>query len=184
MSDPDPTTVLTVPAANPARRMATAVSGDTSPRCVGGCDVPYARGAVTDIYDPSSYALSPPHEVFADLRRTDPVHWQAMPGGSGYWAILRHADVIGVARDPRVFSASAGGVVLEDLAPDQLAMMRHMLLAMDPPVHTQHRQPLAPSFGATVIARMEGQIRAICREILAGVTPGEDVDFVHAVCSR
>ena len=36
---------------------------------------------------------------------------------------------------PEVFSASEGGVVLEDLAPEQLEMMRNMLLAMDPPRH-------------------------------------------------
>ena len=51
--------------------------------------------------------------------------------------------------------------------PEQLVMMRHMLLAMDPPVHTAHRQPLSPSFTARTIARMEDQIRRICRQILA-----------------
>jgi len=139
---------------------------------------------VLDIYLPDSYVDGPPHQVFEELRRTDPVHWQDMPDGTGYWAVLRHADVVHVARHPHLFSASEGGVVLEDLDPDTLAMMRHMLLAMDPPAHPLHRKPLAPSFTARVIGRMEGQIRGICRAILAGAREQGDVEFVHDVCAR
>ena len=73
-----------------------------------------------DLYDPDGYVAGPPHEVFARLRREQPVFWQAMPDGTGYWAVLRHADVVHVARDPTLFSAAIGGVVLEDLPPEQL----------------------------------------------------------------
>jgi len=104
-----------------------------------------------------------------------------MPDGTGYWAILRHADVVHVARTPEAFSASLGGVVLEDLAEEQLAMMRHMLLAMDPPGHDVHRKPLAPTFGARVIGRLEQQIRSIVRSVLEEHEATE-VDLVHDVC--
>jgi cytochrome P450 len=136
---------------------------------------------VIDLYDPATYADAPPHDVLAELRRTDPVRWQDIPGGKGYWAVLRHADVVHVARTPQVFSATAGGVVLEDLDPEQLAMMQHMLLAMDPPVHDSHRRPLAPTFGARVIGSMEARIRGIVVEILDAIGDGE-VDLVHDVC--
>ena len=137
-----------------------------------------------DIYRPDSYVAGPPHQVFEQLRRSDPVHWQDMGDGTGYWAVLRYADVVHVARESQLFSASAGGVVLEDLSPEQLAMMRHMLLAMDPPAHDRYRRPLAPTFGGRVIARMEEQIRAISRSILAEAADRGEVDFVHDVCSR
>ena len=39
--------------------------------------------------------------------------WQDLGDGTGCWAILRHADLVHVAREPRLFSASEGGVVLE-----------------------------------------------------------------------
>ena len=135
-----------------------------------------------DLYDPDTYVEGPPHEAFEHLRRTDPVHWQDMPDGTGYWAVLRHADVVHVARSPHLFSASLGGVVLEDLPEETLAMMRHMLLAMDPPVHDVHRRPLAPRFAARVMAGMEPQIREIVADILAAVPEGEEVDLVHDVC--
>jgi cytochrome P450 len=136
-----------------------------------------------DLYTPDAYVEGPPHAVFEHLRDVDPVHWQEMGDGTGYWAVLRHADVVHVARHPNLFSASAGGVVLEDLDPETLAMMRHMLLAMDPPVHPLHRQPLAPSFTARVIGRMESQVRRICRGVLARARQKPDVEFVHDICS-
>ena len=62
----------------------------------------------------------PPHELFAELRRTQPVFWQDMPDEPGYWAVLKHADVVHVAKEPTLFSASEGGVVLENLTPEAL----------------------------------------------------------------
>jgi cytochrome P450 len=134
-----------------------------------------------DIYSPDAYVDGPPHEVFADLRRRSPVHWQEMEGEPGYWAVLRHADVVHVAREPNLFSASEGGVVLEDLEPEMLEMMRHMLLAMDPPRHVEYRRPLADHFKGRVIAAMEGQIRDICRALMADAAERRDVEFVHDV---
>src|SRR4051794_25741895 len=136
-----------------------------------------------NIYDPDVYVEGVPHDVFAELRHTQPVYFQEMPHEPGYWAVLEHADVVHVAREPVLFSASEGGVVLENLAPDQLEMMRHMLLAMDPPRHVDYRRPLAPTFKARVIARMEDTIRGICREIMAEAAEKRDVEFVHDVTS-
>jgi len=134
-----------------------------------------------DIYSPDWYLGDDVHETFARLRRTDPVHWQDMPGEPGYWAVLRHADLVEVARHPETYSAWLGSVVLETLPEEQLEMMRHMLLVMDPPHHTAYRQPLAPHFGARVISRMEEQIRDRCRAILEAAGDKVEVDFCHEV---
>src|SRR5438045_4065247 len=139
--------------------------------------------AVTDLYDPDLYVEGAPHEMFAELRRTQPVYFQEMTGEPGYWAVLKHADVVHVAREPQLFSASEGGVMLENLGPAALDMMRNMLLAMDPPRHVEYRRPIAPRFKARVIARMEAQIRAICREIMVDAAAKRDVEFVHDVTS-
>jgi cytochrome P450 len=137
-----------------------------------------------DIFDPDTYVDGPPHEAFAALRRTDPVHWQDMGDGSGCWAVLRHDDVSHVAKHPAMFSASLGGVVVEDLDPDQLAMMRMMLLAMDPPGHAKYRRPLVPHFGRQAIAALEDRVRAICREVLDEAGEGSEIEFVHDVCAK
>ena len=134
-----------------------------------------------DLSDPDIYVDGPPHEVFAELRSTDPVHWQDMRGEPGYWAVLCHADVVHVAREPTLFSAERGGVVIEDLDPERLAMMRNMLLSMDPPRHLDYRRPLVPSFKAKVIGGLEGRIRTMCKEIMVGAADRGDVEFVHDV---
>ncbi len=146
-----------------------------------------------DIYSPDSYVKSPPHDAFAALRATNPVYWQATDEAEGYWAVLRHADVIHVARHPEIFSASEGGVVIEDLDPVSLQNMRDMLLAMDPPRHTAYRKPVSKHFRARVIAQMEPRIREITAGILdplvaaarADGSGGGDtqVEFVHDVCA-
>jgi cytochrome P450 len=139
-------------------------------------------GAGPALADPNTFAAGVPHEALAELRRTTPVAWQEMDGQPGFWAVLRHADVVTVARDPATFSAERGGVVLEDLPPESLEMMRGMLLAMDPPRHVTYRKPLADTFKAKVIADLEPQIRGICRDLMAeAAAAGPEVEFVHEV---
>jgi cholest-4-en-3-one 26-monooxygenase len=139
--------------------------------------------AAYDLYDPDGYVAGPPHVVFTRLRREQPVAWQDMPDGTGYWAVLRHADVVHVAREPVLFSAATGGVVLEDLPPESLAMMQDMLLAMDPPRHLAYRRNVSPHFAPRVMARLEDRIREICRDIFDATGSGT-VDFVHDVCAK
>ena len=135
------------------------------------------------LWDPDVFTAGPPHEFLAELRRTEPVYWQDMPDEPGFWAVLTHADLTAVAREPVLYSASEGGVVLENLDAVNLEQMRGMLLAMDPPRHVAYRRPLAPSFKARVIAGLEGRIRTICREIMATAREAVDVDFVHDVAT-
>lgn len=136
-----------------------------------------------DLYDRESWRGGAPHAAFAELRRTDPVHWQDIPGQAGYWAVLRHADVIAVSRQPKIFSAERGGILLEDMDPAALDQLRSMLLAMDPPRHQHHRRPLTVPFGKPQIATLEKRVRDICRDILAEVRDGARVDLVHDVAS-
>jgi hypothetical protein len=63
-----------------------------------------------DIYSPDWYLGDDVHATFAELRRTDPVHWQDMPGEPGYWAVLKHADLVEVARHPEIYSAWLGSM--------------------------------------------------------------------------
>jgi cytochrome P450 len=134
--------------------------------------------------DPATFRDGVPHEAIDALRAESPVAWQDMEGEPGFWAVLRHADVVTVAREPVLFSATQGGVVLEDLPEDSLEMMRGMLLAMDPPRHLTYRKPLADSFKARVIAGMEDQIRDLTRKVLADAADEREVDFVHDVAAH
>ena len=136
-----------------------------------------------DIYNPDNYVAGPPHEVFEYLRRVQPVFRQPMPDGTFYWAVLKHADLVEVSRQPKLFSAEVGAVVLEDLPPERLEQTRNMLLMMDPPKHAALRKETAPSFKARVMAQLEGRIRGICRSMLAKGAEMGDVEFVHDIAA-
>jgi cytochrome P450 len=140
-------------------------------------------GGDIDLANPDAFVNGVRHDALAVLRRSDPVHWQPMDGEPGFWAVLRHADVAHVARHPEIFSASEGGIVVENLLPEHLAMMRNMLLAMDPPGHTVHRTALLPHFRARVMAGIEDRVREICRAIMAEAQERREVEFVHEVAS-
>ena len=62
----------------------------------------HSRPANLDIYDPDRYVDGVPHDVFDYLREHEPVFWQDMPDGPVYWAVLKHADVVEVARQPNL----------------------------------------------------------------------------------
>ncbi|KMO67991.1 cytochrome P450 [Mycolicibacterium chlorophenolicum] len=137
--------------------------------------------AVFDLADPDTFRNGAPHEALAALRRTDPVLWQPMRGEQGFWAVLRHADVVEVARRHDVYSSSEGGVVIETLPPETLARMRTMLLAMDPPRHGHYRSPVSVHFRPRMIALLEQGVRDLCRAVMAEARERVDVEFVHEV---
>ena len=134
-----------------------------------------------DLGNPDTYLDGPPHERFSELRACDPLHWQQSDEG-GFWAVLRHADVEHVARNPQLFSSAVGGVVLEDLDPPALAQMRGMLLAMDPPGHGAIRRPVAARLGRHHVAELEDDIRTICQDVFARTD--SRVDFVKDLAAR
>jgi len=59
-----------------------------------------------DLKDPDLYVQRVPHELFAQLRKEDPVYWNPEVNGRGFWALTRHADIIEVSRRPDLFSSA------------------------------------------------------------------------------
>lgn len=137
-----------------------------------------------DLADPDTFLRGVPHEVFAELRRTDPVHWQPMHGEPGFWAVLRHADVVRVARHPEIFSSHEGGITIENPDAATLHRVRTMLLAMDPPRHTAHRGPMSTHFRPRMISELDDRVRRICRSIMADLRERADVEFVGDVAAQ
>jgi cytochrome P450 len=137
-----------------------------------------------DLADPDTFADAVPHEALAELRRTDPVHWQPMEHQPGFWAVLRHADVVQVARHPEIFSSHAAGITIEDVDETTLQRVRTMLLAMDPPRHSAHRGPVSVHFRPRMIAELADRVLGICRDIMAEVRERGSVEFVGDVAAQ
>ena len=121
-------------------------------------------------------SLGPPHEVYAEVRGREPVSWQEMPGVGGYWAVMKHADVVAVSRQPELFSAQAKGMQLADFT-DQLPT----LLSLDPPRHTEIRKRVLYSFAPRVVRGMEARMRSLVRATLDRAAQLRECDLVMDV---
>ena len=119
-----------------------------------------------DLASPDFFVPSPPHEALRLLREHDPVHWQPEPPPNhGFWAVTRYHDLEAVMRDPGTFSAERAGVILEEMAPDELAARRSMM-ETDPPRHTRLRKIVSPLFTPRAVKEYEGYCRDLARAIL------------------
>jgi cytochrome P450 len=121
-------------------------------------------------------STGPPHDVYAEVRAREPVSWQEMPGASGYWAVMKHADVLAVSRQPELFSAQARGMQLTDFT-DQLPT----LLSLDPPRHTEIRKRVLYSFAPRVVRELEPRIRSVVRTTFERAAELRECDFVMDV---
>ncbi len=137
-----------------------------------------------DVYNPDNYVAGVPHQQFKALRDQAPVHWHQHPDGSGYWVVSRHKEVMQVSRDHKTFSAQRGFVLVDDLPADILAQAQGQLLGMDPPMHGPIRRAVISRFTSKMLADLEPEIRAITKQIFAGVSDGGTYDFVFDIAGN
>ena len=130
-------------------------------------------------------------EAFRQLRELRPVSWQPpvegplLPPDSddrGYWAVVRHQDVVAVSRDSETF-CSGQGVMYENV-PEQLLEASQSIIAMDAPRHTRLRRLVSAAFTPRQVARIEEQIARQARAIVDELVEQGDCDFVEQVSTR
>ncbi|SPF06037.1 cytochrome P450 [Streptomyces sp. MA5143a] len=144
-----------------------------------------------DLTDPDLLHHRVPLPEFAELRRTEPVHWVPQApglagfGDEGYWAVTRHVDVKYVSTHPELYSSFLNTAIIrfnEHIERDAIDAQRLILLNMDPPEHTRVRQIVQRVFTPRAIRALEDNLRdrahAIAREALAQPGP---FDFVTQV---
>lgn len=138
-----------------------------------------------DLYDPGTYVQGVPYETFAYLRREHPVYWHPEPnGGRGYWALTRYEDIVTVSSDNNLFSSEAGGTNIPDMPPDALAMVRTLMLNMDPPKHTKYRRIVSAGFTPKMVRALEPHVREITKQIVDRIAPRGECDFVVDVAAE
>jgi cytochrome P450 len=125
------------------------------------------------ITDPDTYVRGVPYDELARLRRASPV-----VRVDDFWAVLRHADVRRVLRDPGLFSSQLGGTQIRDPATSSdLAYVRRMMLNMDPPEHGRLRGLLTRAFTPRAIAKLTERIETSARDLVAAVAGRGSGDF-------
>ena len=137
-----------------------------------------------DVIDPATYVMGVPHDRFRRLRREAPVYRHPEPDGPGFWAVTRHADVSTVLRDPETFSSWEQATQIPDPPEESLAMLRQMMLNMDPPEHTAMRRLVNKAFTPRHVAELQERMAQLAVEIVDGVAGRGECDFVDDVAGE
>lgn len=124
---------------------------------------------------------------FARLREERPVSWHPpaesplLPTAAddpGFWAVVRHGDIVSVSRRNDIFVSGQG--VMFGEAPPELLEATQSFLAMDAPKHTKIRRLVSAAFTPRQVRRIEDQIGANARTIVEELAAaGSGVDFVQ-----
>lgn len=128
-------------------------------------------------------------KVFAELRANRPISWHrpvqnglfADPNDQGFWAIVRHADLVEVTRRPQDF-LSGEGILFESM-PKELLDAGQGFIAMDPPRHTKIRRLVAAAFTPKQLARIDDHIVGNARRIVDDIADKGQIDFVSDVAA-
>jgi cytochrome P450 len=152
--------------------------------------------AELNLLEPATFEEAVPHDYFRWLRQNDPVHWNPgrparqravgieEPEQRGFWVLTRHADVVAVSKDQELFSSERGTALNADLLPKDLPMFQQQMIHMDPPRHTRHRSSINDNFKPRTVRKLDGRIRELAREIVDGVAPKGECDFVTEIAAE
>ncbi len=142
-----------------------------------------------DLSHPDTFEHGPPHEYFSLLRRERPVCWNEVreePGRRlqqtrGFYSVTRHEDLVHVSRSPRIFSSALGGAMIMDMEGDEqgLAMVRTMMITMDPPEHVKYRRLVQRGFTPSMVRKLEAHIRAASARVVDAVARKGSAEFVE-----
>ena len=150
-----------------------------------------------DFTDPDLNLAGIPHEEFAALRRSAPVHWveqspQARAGmseesGTGYWAVTRHADVLAVSKNSAVFSSRANAVIIrnpETATRESIEPSKVVIINQDAPEHTQLRKIISRGFTPRAIGALEHALEARARRIVGEAVETGAGNFVDQIAAQ
>jgi len=139
-----------------------------------------------DYYQQNGY----PHREWTYLRKHAPVFRYDRPNVEPFWAITRHADIVLVSRQPRLFiNRPRLLIALNDPAfqPGE-TLFRH-LLNMDPPEHGKYRDLVNRRFTPRAVRTLEPEVDHITRSLMEQVAARRsngaiECDFVTDVAAR
>ncbi|MCB0827287.1 MAG: cytochrome P450 [Solirubrobacterales bacterium] len=136
-----------------------------------------------DLADPDRFVEAVPYDMLALLRREDPVHWQEEPDGSGFWAVMKYADIKAVHMDWETYSSERGGTSLQELTGEQLEQRKSMI-DTDPPRHKKLRSLINTNFNPNAVKGHEQAVRALISEITDRALELQEMEFVSEVSAE
>ncbi|MET8430704.1 cytochrome P450 [Nocardia sp. NPDC004860] len=128
--------------------------------------------------------------VFRELRNRRPVSWQPPiesavvpdPDDPGFWAVVRHEHIVEVSQRNDVFVSRYG--VMFDLLPPMFLEMAMSFLAQDNPKHDKVRKLVSAAFTPKQIRKIDDDIAARAKRIVAAAAEKDEVDFVADIAKH
>src|SRR5204863_8696615 len=144
-----------------------------------------------DLKNPDLFVNGTPHEIFTQLRREDPVHWNPEADGRGFWAITKYDDITAISKNPRLFSSARehGGHRMFDenvvgIAGVGVEETDAPMISMNPPEHNRYRRLVSPGFTTPRLQTLETRIRSRVTEILDRLGDRKECEFVTEVAAE
>jgi methyl-branched lipid omega-hydroxylase len=103
--------------------------------------------------------------------------------GPGYYALVRHADIVEASRHPDVFSSARGATSIPDL-PVEFNEYFGSMINMDAPRHARLRRIVSRAFSPRVVAKFEDDVRVAAATIVDDLLATGPCDFVSHVAAR
>jgi cytochrome P450 len=149
------------------------------------------RPAETDLSDLTFWSRprAERERAFARLRELDrPAFFRELKlpfikAGAGYYALVRHADVVEASRTPEVFSSEPCSNSIADL-PRYMARYFGSMINMDDPRHARLRRIVSRAFTPRVLAKLETDLQASATRIVDDLLANGPGDFVEDVAAR
>lgn len=142
---------------------------------------PYVPLDEVDLVDLDRFTGPEAWGMLDTLRKESPVHFQReTDGGSGFWAVTRHADICEVDKDPDTYT-STNFVNLEEVD-EELQDSRRSILEMDGLRHRALRKLISREFSRPNLMRnYEALLRDITRTTVDAALAKGEFDFVDDV---
>lgn len=139
-----------------------------------------------DLIAPETYFGGAPREMYRWLRSNEPVYWHEDPAlGEGFWAVTRQQELDFVSKNPQLFSSWARTCFYQDPEnDDMLALMRMLLINMDPPDHVKYRRIVRNAFTPKAVDSYEPRFRELAKSIVDRVLPRGECEFVEEVSAE
>ncbi|SNQ52016.1 Cytochrome P450 [Frankia canadensis] len=130
-----------------------------------------------DLLDPGPFGRNDFWPTFAWLRANSPVHWHPEPGGTGFWVLSRHRDIVRTYADSDTFSSARGMRLGSDPAA-VAAVSQRMLIVSDAPHHTDLKRALAQAFGPDRMPRLEKLVEHVVADLAEEAVEQGELDFI------
>jgi cholest-4-en-3-one 26-monooxygenase len=135
----------------------------------------------TDLMDLSMFVENREFKAFAELRQSDPVHWnEPSERGPGFWALTTYDDVKQAASDHERLSSASGTQIVDRKVEGKLASLHNM----DDPEHAKLRKVAVPHLRAVKVKQWQDVIDSTVSLLLDEAQERGTFDLVDVVSAR